>query len=657
MPGRRGGVGGSMRGRSGPGIRVVLPLALVAASLWFNTPAHAQSGAIIRYSMEPRVVDTAAPAPVTITLVGDSNVTSADFRFRNATVVPMTSTGPSTFQITLTAEQAISGYRTGEIQNYIGSVRTYASGTQTDSDGVELNIKDETMASVPITPVGTDAQRSPHVANLRYDTPFTGEGSPDAVLQRFYERFPDTFDFAAIVAAHQNEVFFAGRFQGPGSSSGSSMLDGVLIYPGDGGFDLGAYLALHELSHNWMNFSDYPPLTTNGGHWPASDLLQGVLGRGNGYFPFDLVPEGGNYRLVRGGRTGFNDLELYKMGLIPPEQVGTHFVFNNQSQPTAAEGVLWTGPVTTFGVSDIIASDGPQNPPFSTSKKDFRIASIVLSEGRLLTPTEMAYFDHVAARAAARKPFTVRTSSTDPWYPATGGRATLDPAFGPVPAPTVTSVVAGAPGKAIVNGTALIAAREIRFGGTVVEFTVDSNSRLTASVPAGVADSTVTVVTPTGTAQGTWGGGGTQPSPSPSPSVSASPSVGPSPSASPSTSPDPAITPSPSPSPSPSPTEVSHPRTLRFALKLPTATRLIGKGVLKTPDGFDGCSRHIRVWIERRKRDGGWRIWTEAETTNTGTFRASLKPGTGKIYRARVDKEDFERGHICLGAKSRPVRS
>jgi len=57
-------------------------------------------------------------------------------------------------------------------------------------------------------------------------------------------------------------------------------------------------------------------------------LAGGVGGR----FPFELVPEGENFRLRSqvDPEPVFNDLELYLMGLLRPEDVGDHFVFNDQ---------------------------------------------------------------------------------------------------------------------------------------------------------------------------------------------------------------------------------------------------------------------------------------------------------------------------------------
>jgi len=53
----------------------------------------------------------------------------------------------------------------------------------------------------------------------------------------------------------------------------------------------------------------------------------------------------------------------------------------------------------------------------------------VLSAGGLLSPSEMAFFDHMAARGEARVelPFTAGLSSgiTKPFYLATGERGTL----------------------------------------------------------------------------------------------------------------------------------------------------------------------------------------------------------------------------------------
>ena len=89
----------------------------------------------------------------------------------------------------------------------------------------------------------------------------------------------------------------------------------------------------------------------------------------------------------------FNDLELYLMGLIPADQVGRHFVFRDQDQldQLTHEGIL-RGPVDFVDIDDIVAMEGPRIPAVGDSQTSFNMATIVLSDGGLLSAEDMAFF-------------------------------------------------------------------------------------------------------------------------------------------------------------------------------------------------------------------------------------------------------------------------
>jgi hypothetical protein len=93
-----------------------------------------------------------------------------------------------------------------------------------------------------------------------------------------------------------------------------------------------------------------------------------------------------------------------------------------------AGGVL-TGGVDTITVARIGATDGPRSPAAASAPHDFKLATIVLSSGRMLTREEMSFFDHVAARGEQRGALPYFTGSIHgtalPFYSATGGRGTL----------------------------------------------------------------------------------------------------------------------------------------------------------------------------------------------------------------------------------------
>jgi len=91
--------------------------------------------------------------------------------------------------------------------------------------------------------------------------------------------------------------------------------------------------------------------------------------------------------------------------------------------------MLLEGGVEQVRIEDIIAVDGPRVPAAGAAPTSFRVGTLVLSTGRLLSATEMAFFDHMARRGESEADLAVQTDAgrrqVKPFYPATGGRARL----------------------------------------------------------------------------------------------------------------------------------------------------------------------------------------------------------------------------------------
>ena len=86
-------------------------------------------------------------------------------------------------------------------------------------------------------------------------------------------------------------------------------------------------------------------------------------------------------------------------------------------------------PATAYTITDYVAGQGARRPTSATSQRQFTMAVVVLSYGRLLSDAEMAYFDNASARGETR----IALQSTigrapgfsSGFYLATGGRAML----------------------------------------------------------------------------------------------------------------------------------------------------------------------------------------------------------------------------------------
>ena len=125
----------------------------------------------------------------------------------------------------------------------------------------------------------------------------------------------------------------------------------------------------------------------------------------------------------RSPRGGYDDVELYLLGLADPSEVGPHVVFADQSQGLTL-GATLRGPTTTVTIDDIVAANGPRRPAWDGVPKTFRMATIVVSRGRLLTPWEMAYYDRQAARGEATS-LLEDYDFASPFFVNTGGRGIL----------------------------------------------------------------------------------------------------------------------------------------------------------------------------------------------------------------------------------------
>ncbi len=93
------------------------------------------------------------------------------------------------------------------------------------------------------------------------------------------------------------------------------------------------------------------------------------------------------------------------------------------------------GQVATVTVEDVIAADGPRVPAYPDAQNAFIEATIVVTMDRLLTASEMSFFDYFAARGESSTPLSYsdrfESGTTLPFALATGGRASLSTSLGP----------------------------------------------------------------------------------------------------------------------------------------------------------------------------------------------------------------------------------
>jgi hypothetical protein len=398
---------------------------------------------------QPRVVAPGAATPVVIVTNGPPGTTDVRFVGRNgvgsgAALVPL---GGTLYQTTIPVSDALAAYTTGDLHAFVGYLDYYAGATRTMRGNLFVNVRDGGVPSVTVTQSAPDAQRSPHVVNIRYDSLFLGGGIPTAIPRRFYQLFGDDYDFLGVVEqadvyANRNYQgvkntetgFGAAAFDNSSAEGSAGRLLGLVDFPISNFFDLAEKAALHEIGHRWMVYLPPPFSIAGQSHWPISDMAYGMMGFSiaggeGGEFNFTIQQSGSNYVLHATTRaTHYNDLEMYLMGLAPASEVAPHVVFQNQTQ-TLVDGGTLAGPATTFTIDDLVAALGPRTPAFGQTKTSFSFGTIVLSTGRLLSADEMAFFDYLAGRGEAtvalRFTSGFANGTTLPFFLATNGRGQL----------------------------------------------------------------------------------------------------------------------------------------------------------------------------------------------------------------------------------------
>jgi hypothetical protein len=337
----------------------------------------------------------------------------------------------------------------------VGFVEIYDGTTLAARGNVFADVLTDEIPLLPVVSLAADAQRTDYVVNL-VDQDFVMTNGFDiaSVLRRFYELFPDDFDFVNVVAVpgyFQNRYHFAVKSDVRGigitpfdisrTYGSAGRLLGVTMFPNPGFLDLAEPGFQHELGHQWINFLPFAPLNYVLPHWPLSDLASGIMGfadstSGQGLqFPCIVTPVPGGAKLTqRLDPPVFTDLDLYLMGFLPAEQVGPHVVFPRGTQSSdlfSLCGGTWTGRLETVTIEDIVRQAGPRVPNAAHSPHSFRVATIIVSPDGLLSRDVMSFYSFFVRRAAMTEEalchigFAKETAK--PFYLSTQRLGTLEP--------------------------------------------------------------------------------------------------------------------------------------------------------------------------------------------------------------------------------------
>jgi hypothetical protein len=357
-------------------------------------------------------------------------------------------------------------------------------GTCKPAGGGVFNVVAEVWTSAiglrDVRAIDTSGQETDYIANYVATSSQLQNFDQRVWAQRFYSTHGDKFDFINFVLVggqRGNRFHFGTRnaVQGIGTAifdntsqyGSAGKLQGINTFPISSFFDGGDQGFEHETGHQWTNFLAGTPFAAGVPHWARGDVAINVMGFSlaggvGGSYSFTFSPNGsGGYVVGTGNRlnlTTFNSMELYLMGLIPPSEVATFFVLNDQTRDVTVGQTLQPSEITLVTVNDVIAARGARVPDSTQSQKNFRVATIVLSE-QLLDAHAMALYDYFARRAEARQQLTfasgLATGTCNPWYLATGGRSEMLSRITDAPAPIPIQLMLDTSGPAVDQAAAL----------------------------------------------------------------------------------------------------------------------------------------------------------------------------------------------------------
>jgi hypothetical protein len=279
--------------------------------------------------------------------------------------------------------------------------------------------EDQVAARVALA---NDVVASSHVVNIR-SSALTASQDAQAIGKRFYQLFADDFDFltlyrlnrtAGIAGGGVNLHWIGGlnldRPTARASSYGSAgRLMGVVS-------QRSALLSrefLHEFGHFFGFYYNNSALDLSGsrgmgfhgntsdqtGQMQAGDYLW-QLASGS-YLLTEQAPEGSTYQ-----ENNYSPLELYMMGLVPPDAVAPMTFLRPEAGAAAFGTIVTPAQVMTVSMAALQSVYGARYPDSRSSKKLFRGAFVVVSES-FATDAELALLNIVARHFASAQPATL----------------------------------------------------------------------------------------------------------------------------------------------------------------------------------------------------------------------------------------------------------
>jgi cysteine-rich repeat protein len=308
--------------------------------------------------------------------------------------------------------------------------------------GPEVGILAPDVPATPAIAVAPDVVVAPHFVNVRSEARETQRflrfPSDDLthLTTRLYALWPDAFDFLVFFSTDHLELepastprnFVSGSHrsvQVDYTGTGLPPFDGAAVYGSAGrllglnvldAYDRGllSKVVTHEILHQWVAYvtAQLGITASDGLHYNPRSSVGSLVGgfrwleAGDGTFVLDCT-EGAS------GASRAAPLDRYMMGLAAAEEVPAVRAYDDAGpSPVLRCGQVIADVVRTVTVADIQAVHGPREPGPSEAERDFALGFVAESHGRLLTPTELTFYDILAAHYTARVP----PDAPDPYH-------------------------------------------------------------------------------------------------------------------------------------------------------------------------------------------------------------------------------------------------
>jgi hypothetical protein len=297
----------------------------------------------------------------------------------------------------------------------------------TFSDGPEVGLLRSNIPTRASQLLAPDVQASEHLINVQTSRHFTQSGlryysGPlNEVTRRIYDVLPDAFDFLMFFSTNKIERYGSSLGNGVAGlhdtvqvnyqGTGQLLQDHSASYGSDGRLlsvnrldmlarGIQTSNAIHEMMHQWSyhlrgSFGLGEPSHSS----PYSNIdsfLGGSAWIDNGNGTYRLDPNGGPSE-----GASISDFEAYLMGLVAGSEVGPLMAYDRGlgSPLSMAQQGTPIGPndiVANVSIEEIQQVHGVRTPGPATAQRDFAIGFVAETNKRLLTPTEITFYDILA---------------------------------------------------------------------------------------------------------------------------------------------------------------------------------------------------------------------------------------------------------------------